>query len=123
MAPAAPRRSSRKKARPRPYTTDKVRSTADKENDSLVNHHEISACNIGETSPMEVDDVVQPPSQALPVPAETGNISPTPTTGLNPRLVTRPTDERIAIAHPTYDDLTDVESDGEHLLPSPSYGR
>jgi hypothetical protein len=116
-----PRRSSRKKARPSPYTTDKVGSNADKENGSLVNHHEIPVPNAGENSAMEVDDVLAP-SQALPVPAETSG-SPTPTAGLIPTLVTRPTNERIAIARPhsTLEDLTDIESDGEHsaaLLPS-----
>jgi hypothetical protein len=111
-----PRRSTRKKARPSPYITKKVGSNVDKENDPLVNHHEIPVPDAGRTCPMDVDEVGLPPSQALPVPAETGE--------LTPRLATRPTDGGIVIArvHSTYDDLTDVESNGEcSAISLPSY--
>ena len=120
-----PRRSIRKKARPSPYTTKKVGSNANKENGPLVKRHKTPVPDTGEDSPMDVNEIVLPPSQALPIPAETSN-SPTPDAELTPRLVARPTNERVDItrAHSTYEDLTDVESDGEYsvaLLPSNSH--
>ena len=117
-----PRRSTRKKARPSPYTAKKVGSDADKENGPLIKHRKNPVPDAGEDSPMDVDEILLPPSQALPIPAETGN-PPTPAAEFTPELVARPTDERVVIAraHSTYEDLTDVESDGEYsvvLLPS-----
>ena len=119
-----PHRSTRKKTRAGPYTTGRVDSNADKENGSLVKRRKIPVPDAGEDSPMDVDETVLPPSQALAIPAETGN-SPTPAAELTPGLVAWPTDERVVIAraHSTYDDLTDVESDGEYsaLFPSNSH--
>jgi hypothetical protein len=94
---------------------------ADKENEPLVKRRKMPVPDAGEDSPMDVDDIVLPSGQALPIPADTSN-SPTPAAELTPRLVARPTDERVVIARPhsTYEDLTDVESDSEYsvtLLP------
>jgi hypothetical protein len=119
-----PRRSNRNKDRAVPYTTRRVGSKANKENEPLVKHRKIPVPDAGEDSPMDVDEIVLPPSQALSIPAETGN-SPTPAAELTPRLVARPTDDRVVIARPhsTYEDLTDLESNGEYSLALlPSYG-
>ena len=100
-------RSSRSTKKTRSSTTAIATSHPDKENDPPVVNHDITMPEDGENSSMAVDEAV--PASASH--AEAGSI-PTSAARLTvPRPVPRPLN---AITRSDYDDLTDIESDGEN---------
>jgi hypothetical protein len=100
-------RGSTKKARI--TTTPAATSYANKENDPPISNHNINISEVGENSPMDVDNAPPLPSHlgASDFPASTARPTPRPTH----RPVPMPNVNTGA--HLDYGDLTDVESDGE----------